>query len=52
MESIWNYMTRKQRRALLERAGYAPNSYLPRVWSALPSWVREDLSYAHRMATA
>jgi len=49
MEKIWNYMLRKE---LLTRAGYAPNAYYSRVWSALPSWVREDISYAHSVATA
>lgn len=51
MESIWNYMNQKDRKELLTRAGYS-TSFYPRVWSALPSWVREDLSYAHRLATA
>ena len=52
MEAIWNYAKRAQRRPLLERAGYAPNAYLARVWMAIPSWVREDVAYAHRMAKA
>lgn len=47
-ELLWNSLPLVSRKRLLATAGYS-KMYASRCFQYLPSWVRTDLEYTHRL---